>query len=158
MIENAPTLQKKAFLAVFYESGCRPEEGLRLTSQDLKFDTYGALLILRGKTGERRIRIVSFAKLLQQWLDIHPLKHQKQFPLWLSQATNYNNQPLGLRGAQKIIEEALAKAKLDKHKRLYLLRHSRATHLCKWFTESQMCVFFGWEQGTKVVRRYTSFR
>lgn len=154
MIENAPTLQKKAFLAVFYESGCRPEEGLRLTSQDLKFDTYGALLILRGKTGERRIRIVSFAKLLQPWLDIHPLKHQKQFPLWLSQATNYNNQPLGLRGAQKIIEEALAKAKLDKHKRLYLLRHSRATHLCKWFTESQMCVFFGWEQGTKVVRRY----
>ena len=39
LIENAPTLQKKAFLAVFYESGCRPEEGLRLTSQDLKFDT-----------------------------------------------------------------------------------------------------------------------
>ncbi|MGE5635026.1 MAG: hypothetical protein ACM3VV_07315, partial [Deltaproteobacteria bacterium] len=75
-------------------------------------------------------------------------------PLWISQATNYNNQPLGLRGAQKIIEEALTKAKLDKHKRLYLLRHSRATHLCKWFTESQMCVFFGWQHGTKVVRRY----
>jgi integrase/recombinase XerD len=59
-----------------------------------------------------------------------------------------------LRGAQLIIEEALAKAKLDKHKRLYLLRHSRATHLCKWLTEAQMCVFFGWQQGTKVVRRY----
>jgi integrase/recombinase XerD len=121
---------------------------------DCKIDVNGAILILRGKTGERRIRIISFAKLLQQWLDIHPLKHQKQFPLWISQATNYNNQPLGLRGAQKIIEEALAKAKLDKHKRLYLLRHSRATHLCKWFTEAQMCVFFGWEHGTKVVRRY----
>ena len=67
-------------------------------------------MILRGKTGERRIRLVSFAKLLQQWLDIHPIKHQKQFPLWISQATNYNNQPLGLKGAEKIIEEALAKA------------------------------------------------
>jgi hypothetical protein len=154
LIENASTLQKKAFLACLYESGSRPEEFLRLSNLDCKIDTNGAILILRGKTGERRVRIVSFAKLLQQWLDIHPLKHQKQFPLWISQATNYNNQPLGLRGAQKIIEEALAKAKLDKHKRLYLLRHSRATHLCKWLTEAQMCVFFGWQQGTKVVRRY----
>jgi site-specific recombinase XerD len=154
LIENTPTLQKRAFLACLYESGSRPEEFLRLSNLDCKIDVNGAILILRGKTGERRIRIISFAKLLQQWLDIHPLKNQKQFPLWISQATNYNNQPLGLRGAQKIIEEALAKAKLDKHKRLYLLRHSRATHLCKWFTEAQMCVFFGWEHGTKVVRRY----
>jgi integrase/recombinase XerD len=154
LLENTPTLQKKAFLACLYESGSRPEEYLRITNLDCKFDTNGAILILRGKTGERRIRIVSFAKLLLQWLDIHPLKHQKQFPLWISQATNYNNQPLGLRGAQLIIEEALAKAKFDKHKRLYLLRHSRATHLCKWFTEAQMCVFFGWQHGTKVVRRY----
>jgi site-specific recombinase XerD len=154
LLKNTPTLQKKAFLACLYESGSRPEEFLRLSNLDCRIDTNGAILILRGKTGERRIRIVSFAKLLQQWLDIHPLKHQKQFPLWISQATNYNNQPLGLRGAQLIIEEALAKAKLDKHKRLYLLRHSRATHLCKWLTEAQMCVFFGWQQGTKVIRRY----
>jgi site-specific recombinase XerD len=118
LIENTPTLQKKAFLACLYESGSRPEEFLRLSNLDCKIDTNGAVLILRGKTGERRIRIVSFAKLLQQWLDVHPLKHQKQFPLWISQATNYNNQPLGLRGAQLIIEEALAKTKLDKHKRL----------------------------------------
>jgi integrase/recombinase XerD len=74
--------------------------------------------------------------------------------LWISQATNYQNEPLGLRGAQKIIEEALLKTNLDKHKRLYLLRHSRATHLCKYLTESQLCVFFGWTIGTKVVRRY----
>ena len=99
-IENTPTLQKKAFLACLYESGSRPEEFLRLSNLDCRIDTNGAILILRGKTGERRIRIVSFAKLLQQWLDIHPLRHYKQFPLWISQATNYNNQPLGLRGAQ----------------------------------------------------------
>ena len=154
LIDAAPTLQKKALLAIFYESGCRPEEGLRLTNLDVKIDTNGAILILRGKTGERRIRIVSFTKFLQQWLEIHPLKHQKQFPLWISQATNSNNQPLGLRGAQKVIQEALAKAKLDKHKRLYLLIHSRASHLALHFTEAQMCVFFGWEHGTKVVRRY----
>jgi integrase/recombinase XerD len=66
LIENTPTLQKKAFLACLYESGGRPEEYLRLSNLDCKIDTNGAILILRVKTGERRIRIVSFAKLLQQ--------------------------------------------------------------------------------------------
>ena len=154
LIDAAPTIQKKAFLACMYESGARPEEFLRLTNLDIKLDTNGAILFLRGKTGERRVRIVSFAKLLQQWLDIHPLKGKHEFPLWISQATNYNNQPLGLRGAQKIIEEAITSSGLQKHKRLYLLRHSRATHLCKHLTEAQLCVFFGWTIGTKVVRRY----
>ena len=37
-------------------------------------------------------------------------EHQKQFPLWISDATNFKNQPLGLRGAQKIIEDAMLKA------------------------------------------------
>jgi integrase/recombinase XerD len=37
---------------------------------------------------------------------------------------------------------------------LYILRHSRATHLAKHLTEAQMCTFFGWVQGTQVVRRY----
>jgi NADP-dependent 3-hydroxy acid dehydrogenase YdfG len=29
-----------------------------------------------GKTGERRVRIIAFAKLLQQWLEVHPLRNQ----------------------------------------------------------------------------------
>ncbi|HLN34061.1 MAG TPA: site-specific integrase [Nitrososphaeraceae archaeon] len=155
MIEAAPTVQKKAFLACLYESGSRPEEYLRLTNFDIKIDKDGAIFILRGKTGERRVRIVSFTPLLQQWLDIHPLKNEEQFPLWISEATNYKNKPLGFKGAENIIHDALAKANLsNKHARLYLLRHSRATHLASWMTESQMCAFFGWQQGTQVVRRY----
>jgi integrase/recombinase XerD len=81
--------------------------------------------------------------LLQQWLQVHALR--SQYPLWISEATIFKNQPLGLRGAQKVIEETIPKAGLDnKHARLYILRHSRATHLSKHLTEAQMCVFFGW--------------
>jgi hypothetical protein len=32
LIENTPTLQKRAFLAYLYESGSRPEEFLRLSN------------------------------------------------------------------------------------------------------------------------------
>ncbi len=155
LIEAAPTLQKKAFLATCYEAGSRPEEHLRLSNLDCKIDTNGIVIILRGKTGERRVRIISFAPLLQQWLNIHPLKDQKQFPLWISTATNSMNQPLGLKGVETIIKEALYTSGLnDKDSRLYILRHSRASHLCQFLTEAQMCVFFGWQHGTKVVRRH----
>ena len=155
LIDCASTIQRKAFLSCMYESGARPEEFLRLTNLDIKIDANGVILFLRGKTGERRVRVVSFVNFLQQWLDSHPLKNDKQFFIWISQATNYKNKPLGLRGANKILAETLLSIGLhNKHSRLYLLRHSRATHLCKHFTEAQMCTYFGWVIGTKVVRQY----
>jgi integrase/recombinase XerD len=155
LIESIDSVQKKAFISCMYESGARPEEFLRLTNTDIRIDSKGAILVLRGKTGERRVRIIAFTKLMQQWLNIHPLKHLNSYPMWVSEATNYKNNPLGLRGAEKIIEEALPKSGLtNKHARLYILRHSRATHLAKHLTEAQLCVFFGWIVGTKVVRRY----
>ena len=64
LIDSAPTLQKRTFLACMYESGARPEEFLRLMSTDLRIDPDGAVLMLRGKTGERRVRIIAFSKLL----------------------------------------------------------------------------------------------
>jgi integrase len=96
LVESAPTLQKKAFLACMYESGARPEEFLRLTNLDITVDYKGAVFILRGKTGERRVRIISFAKLLQQWLQVHPLRYHSCYPLWISEATNFKNEALGL--------------------------------------------------------------
>jgi site-specific recombinase XerD len=155
LVESVPTIQKKAFLAVMYESGARPEEFLRLTNTDIRIDSKGIVLMLRGKTGERRVRVISFSRLFQQWLEIHPLRNHHHYPIWVSEATNFKNQSMGLRGAEKIIEQALPKSGLkNKHARLYILRHSRATHLAKHLTEAQMCTFFGWVVGTQVVRRY----
>jgi integrase/recombinase XerD len=145
LVEYAPSIQKKAFIGCMYESGARPEEFLRLTNTDLTIDTKGAIFILRGKTGERRVRIISFTSLLKQWLEIHPLKKNDRFPMWISEATNYKNQPLGLRGAEKIVEGVMRKGRfVNKHARLYILRHSRATHLAKHLSEAQLWTFFGW--------------
>ena len=46
--------RKRFLLLLCPESGARPEEFLRLTNIDIKIDTNGAILFLRGKTGERR--------------------------------------------------------------------------------------------------------
>jgi site-specific recombinase XerD len=107
LIESAPTIQKKAFLSCMYESGSRVEEFLRLTNTDMRIEKDGIVLMLRGKTGERRVRIIGFAPLLMQWLEIHPLRNQQNYPIWVSESTNYKNRPLGIRGAEKIIETVL---------------------------------------------------
>jgi hypothetical protein len=67
-------------------------------------------LVLIGYSFSRKVRIIAFVKLPQQWLNIHPLKHLNLYPIWINEVTNYKNNPLGLRGAEKIIEEALPKS------------------------------------------------
>ena len=76
-------------------------------------------------------------------MENHPLKTHEQFPLWISEATNFKNKPLGLRGAEKIVEDTMKKAGIkNKHARLYILRHSRATHLAKHPCGGRVMDFF----------------
>jgi integrase len=97
LIESIHSVQKKAFIACMYESGTRQEEFLRFTNSDIRLDSKCAILIMRGKTGERRVRIIGFTKLLQQWLNIHPLKYVCQIHILvtdnmsLALVTSYNS-------------------------------------------------------------------
>ncbi len=105
--------------------------------------------INESKTDERVIRIVEYRPLLKQWLENHPLKHQRIYPLWVSEATNYKNRRLGIAGAEKIAEEMIAKLDPTKEAKLYTLRHSRATFLaeCGW-KEPKLRAYFGWSNGS----------
>ena len=47
-----------------FNTWARPEEFLRLSNLDMKVDSKGAVLILRGKTGERRVSLVCLTKVL----------------------------------------------------------------------------------------------
>ncbi len=64
LIESIDSVQKKAFVGCMYESEARPEEFLPLTNSDVRLDSKGAVFILRGKTGERRVRIIAFTKIV----------------------------------------------------------------------------------------------
>ena len=91
---------------------------------------------------------------MKQWLSIHPFKNDPNAYLWLSEASNHKWNPIGLRSAEKFFEETMKRAGIKKQTRLYILRHSRATHLANKLTEAQMCAYFGWQLGTKVVQKY----
>ena len=156
MIEHAPTIQDKAFLSILYETGARPEEFLNLTNHSIQVVKDGIWINLPvGKTKARPIRIMLFQKMLLQWLDCHPLKEQPSYPLWISEASNFKNLALGIAGAEMKIKKTFEKARIKKDSRLYVLRHSRATHLAsRRFKEAHLCKWFGWSVGTKVVGKY----
>ncbi|GIU71942.1 MAG: hypothetical protein KatS3mg003_1421 [Candidatus Nitrosocaldaceae archaeon] len=154
LIDTADTIQRKAFIAVGYETGARPEELLNIKLKDILFDRLGAKIIVRGKTGERITRVVVYVSLLKEWLNIHPYKNDREAYLWLSEATNHKFKPIGLRASEKMFEKIMRLANIKKRSRLYILRHSRATHLANKMTEAQLCSYFGWRLGTKVVQKY----
>jgi len=155
LIDTANTIQKKAFIAVGYETGARPEEMLNIRIKDILFDSKGAKVILRGKTVERVTRVIAYVSLLKQWLSIHPFKNDPNAYLWLAEASNHKWKPIGLTAMEKAFRTIMKRAGINnKRPRLYILRHSRATHLANKLTEAQMCAYFGWQLGTKVVQRY----
>lgn len=155
VIENATSLSSKTILAIGYESGGRPEEILRMRIKSVVFDEKGCILFLGvGKTFQRRVRIVAFSSLLHQYVDSHPFRHDPNSPLWLTTSTNYRNKPMSIPGFEKIVRTEFERSGIVKPAKPYILRHSRATHLAKFLTESQLCAYFGWVQGSKVVRKY----
>jgi site-specific recombinase XerD len=156
LIVSSSSLQRKAIIACMYETGARPEEILNLQNTDIDINSKGAVFILRGKTVERRVLTVSFVKYLEQWLEVHPLRLQDVYPLWVSEATNYQTQSLGLDGLRKIVKDAFMCSQIkNKHARPYILRHSRATHLANHGMEqAQLCEMFGWSPTSKVPGRY----
>ncbi len=72
IIEAAYSIRDKALISLLYHSGCRIGELLNIKIKDLTFDQYGAVVIVDGKTGMRRIRLIEPVPLLANWISNHP--------------------------------------------------------------------------------------
>lgn len=148
-----PHTRDKAFVALLWDAGLRIGEAGTLRVKDVVFDNYGAVIIVRGKTGSRRIRIVWSVSYLTNWLGEHPLRDKPGAPLWVKvwdgryEAMNYY-------GLRKQLATAVRKAGIRKSIHPHIFRHSRATYMAKHLTEAQMNAYFGWVQGSDMPSVY----
>lgn len=154
MAENAVNLRDKALILVLYESGCRIGEILTLRIKNVQFDEYGAVLIVRGKTGDRRVRIVASAPKLASWLENHPLKIDPDSPLWVNFSSNNHYGNLGYNAAKEMLRDTAKRAEVNKRIYPHLFRHSRATFLARHLTEAQLKQHFGWVQSSDMASTY----
>lgn len=154
MISCANNLRDKALISMLYESGCRIGELGSLKIKHVSFDKYGTVLIIDGKTGMRRVRLITSTPYVVSWLEIHPLRDNSESPLWVCIGQRNRNQAFDYRGFMEIIKKLAKKAGITKRVYPHVFRHSRATYLSKHLTEAQMKQYFGWMQSSKMASVY----
>jgi len=154
MIEAADHPRNKVIIAVLYEGGLRIGELASLKIKNIEFDEHGAVLKVSGKTGERMVRVVGSASLLQQWLEMHPKRDNKEAHLWVNLSSNYKKEGITYQGIRQNLKRIAEKAGVKKKITPHIFRHSRATHLARSLTEAEMNVYFGWVQGSNMPATY----
>lgn len=150
MIEARDTPRDRAFIATLYESGCRIGELLSLELSHVKFDDYGALLLVNGKTGFRRVRVISAVPYLTEMINKHPRRNDGKAPLWISE--HYKEMNYG--SAVQLLKRAALRAGISKRVNPHNFRHSRASFVANYLTEAQMNEYFGWSQGSDMTSIY----
>ena len=153
LINNAPTERDRALIATLYESGMRRGEMFSIKVKNVSFDENGAVILIPdGKTGPRRIRLVFSTTFLRQWLDVHPVKGDREAALFCSLREPFGAlTDSGLRCQMKKIAK---KAGIQKRVNAHSFRHARCTHLAEHLTESQMKSYLGWTEGSSMAAVY----
>ncbi len=150
LVNSMQNFRDKALISLLYESGARVDEVGSMTLRDLIFDEDGVIVILDGKTGMRRIRIVSSEVLLKKYLEQRAGSKSLESPLWTKEAGTQ----LSYGAIAKLIRVGVANAGIKKHVHPHLFRHSRATFLASRLTEAQMNNYLGWTQGSGMAKTY----
>lgn len=154
IIEAATHTRDRAFISLLYESGSRIGELASLQIGNVKFDQYGAILNVTGKTGSRPIRVISSTPYLMAWMQNHPFKNDNKAPLWVNIGNLEHNSLMKYANIRTTLVKLCKKAGIKKRCNPHMFRHSRATFLADHLTEFQMNQYFGWIQGSSMPSTY----
>jgi integrase len=147
-------LRDRALIDVHSEAGIRPGELLTLKIKHARFDNYGAIIHVDGKTGARPVRLVRSTPNLSAWLDAHPFKENSDAPLWITFEKRNYGKSLSSPSARQILKRVCTRAHLTKRVYLNLFRHSEATNSAKFLTEAQLKKRHGWSSISRMPARY----
>ncbi|MBD3319457.1 tyrosine-type recombinase/integrase [Candidatus Woesearchaeota archaeon] len=153
-IEVCDHPRNKALLAVLAESGARIGEVGNLTIRQINLDPNGCVVTVQGKTGSRRLRLVTATPHLVTWLNNHPDRKNPYAPVWMNIGCKNYHREMGYGGIRKVIQNAFKKAEIKKRCNPHIFRHTRASQLAHYLTEFQMNTFFGWVQGSDMPALY----
>ncbi|WP_321420484.1 site-specific integrase [uncultured Methanomethylovorans sp.] len=153
MIDACMNLRDKALVSLIYESGARSGELLSLRIKNIEKHEKGYYVHFpTGKTGARKILVIYSAKHLFNWLQAHPLKEDRNAPLWVvldKRHEEFNHEAMHTR-LFAIAKRAGITKKVNPH----AFRHAQATELAKDFTEQQMKRYLGWTADSSMASVY----
>ncbi|MEM4259556.1 MAG: tyrosine-type recombinase/integrase [Candidatus Pacearchaeota archaeon] len=153
MILTAESRRDKAIIAVLYESGCRIQEVLTIRIKHIVFDEYGAVISVFGKTGSRRVRLVSAVPYLQEWINNHPENNNPEAFVWIKRGKR-TDVLIGYGSARITLQRIAKRAGIRKKVNPHSFRHARASYLANYLTESQLKEVSGWAQASRMASVY----
>lgn len=145
-------IRDRALLAFLFESGCRLSEALAVDVGDLNFDDYGCVFEVKEtmKTGSRKIRLVESVPVLKEYLQWHPLRSNKNAPLWIRIGRNPRHRLLQ-GGVRAILSKIEKMSGTGIHLHSHCFRRSRATELSQVLSNQQLRRFFGWASNEMIL-------
>ena len=157
VLKVAANKRDRAMIYVLFEAALRPSELLTMHTNGVVFKDDYCLISANGKTGIKRIPLVTSSKPLLDWLSEHPHRDNPDAPLWCSLDHNHEGKRLSYTHFRLIIKRLAQKAGIKKTIWPYLYRHTSLTAMAKVFTECKLEQFAGWTYGSKMTRRYVHF-
>jgi len=124
-------LRDRCFILLLYETGARIGEILGIKLNDIEKDKYGCKIGLQGKTGYRKIRVISAAPAISNWLSQHPDRENEKSLLFCGIGNFKRGARLEYANFRKILRKTAKKINLKKPVNPHHFRHSRATDLAK---------------------------
>ena len=161
LVSICHTERERAIIMLLWDSAARIGELSPLNIGHVQFDRYGAAIIVSGKTGMRRIRLIESAPYLQEWINHHPLKDNPNAPLFVTHRT-YAREPRRL-SPQTIAHQLKGLARragVLKPVNPHAFRHARLTDLARGapgkraLSEMELRVVAGWEKNSGMPEIY----
>ena len=75
LIKAAESSRDKAFVSMLFDLDSRPGEFLSLQRKNIGFDKLGGFVMVEGKMGPRRQRLIISVPFVAKWLEEHPDKN-----------------------------------------------------------------------------------
>lgn len=145
----------KALTYILYDSGCRIGELLTLRNKDIEFDEYGAILLVTGKTGYRKVRVVGNSiSYLREWQNAHPVRDDANAWFFCGIESENRGKKLEHANVYKFMRKGLQDAKIERRIYPHLFRHTRATILASRVTEAPLEAQMGWVHGSRMTQTY----
>jgi site-specific recombinase XerD len=159
LVKHCKSHRDQAILVALYESGCRISEFSNLNIGHLLFDDKGLVMLVDGKTGERRIRLIESVPYVEAWLQNHPLKNDRNAPLWVTHRRSYKNgdarhAKLSPAEIARVLQFLKKGTGFSKPTNPHHFRHSRLTELAKHLSDSKLKVFAGWTGASSMAGVY----
>jgi len=162
LIGSCRCQRDRALILLLWDSGCRLNEVLSRNINHIQTDEYGATMIVNGKTGMRKVRLIDSLPDVRLWLNQHPLKSNPDAPLFVTER-RYDHKEgkvteerrIEDRTVQNMLNTVAKLAGLNKNVHPHALRHGRLTMFVRQgFMESELRILAGWEKESNMPATY----